>query len=311
MEFLTNYGTQQYRTPEGRAVTLQNVSAGPGMFELLGLKPVAGRFFAANNVADVFPSVPMERDLSKTYRTIVNETAARALGYAVAADAVGKVFTSVSDVRPGTRREIVGVVPDFARESVRAAIDPVIYDNPASFNTLNVKLKGGQALETLQAIDRLGKQTAIMPAAISRRFYDQYVEDLYRDLNRQGALFSVFAGVALLLAAMGLFGLAAFTAERRTREIGVRKALGANTSDVTRLLLWQFVKPVLAANLIAWPVAAWLMSRWLQGFAYRIDLPIWLFPAAAVAAVAIALITVLSHSLGVARAAPVRALHDL
>ena len=116
------------------------------------------------------------------------------------------------------------------------------------------------------------------------------------------------SALALLLAAMGLFGLAAFTVERRTREIGVRKALGAHTSDVTRLLLWQFAKPVLAANLIAWPLVAWLMLRWLKGFAYHIDLPLWLFPAAAAAALSIALLTVSGHSMRVARAAPVKAL---
>ena len=308
MEFLANYGTQQYRTGDGREVTLQNTFVGPGMFELLGLKPVAGRFFAQDREADVLPPVPRDRDLAKTYRTVINETAARALGYTDAAAAIGQVFTSLTDVRAGTRREIIGVVPDFARDSVRVAIDPVLYDNVASFNTLNVKLRGSDVPQTLQAIDRLWKQAAPLPGPISRRFYDQYVENLYRDLERQATLFSVFAALALLLAAMGLFGLAAFTVERRTREIGVRKVLGAYTADVTRLLLWQFAKPVLAANLIAWPLAAWLMSRWLSGFAYHIDLPLWLFPVAAGAALTIALLTVSGHSLRVARAPAVKAL---
>ncbi len=304
-EFLTNFGTQQYRTNDGREISLQNVDIGPGLFELLRLKPVAGRFFAPDREVDV---IPWERDLAKTYHTVINETAARQLGYSTAAAAIGQVFTSVSDVHAGTRREIIGVVPDFARDSVRVAIDPVLFDNSGSANTLNLKLRGSDVPQTLQAIDRLWKQAALLPTPISRRFYDQYVEDLYRDLERQATMFSVFAALALLLAAMGLFGLAAFTVERRTREIGVRKALGAYTSDVARLLLWQFAKPVLAANLIAWPLAAWLMSRWLQGFAYHIDLPLWLFPAAAAAALAIALLTVSGHSVRVARAAAVKAL---
>ena len=303
-EFLSNFGTQLYRTGDGRDVTLQNVDIGPGLFELLGLKPVAGRFFAPDREADV---IPWERDLARTYHTVINETAARELGYGAAAAAIGQVFTSVSDVHAGTRREIIGVVPDFARDSVRVAIDPVYFDNSGGSNTLNVKLRGSDVPQTLQAIDRLWKQSA-MPAPISRRFYDQYVENLYRDLERQATVFSIFSALALLLAAMGLFGLAAFTVERRTREIGVRKALGAHTSDVTRLLLWQFAKPVLAANLIAWPLAAWLMLRWLKGFAYHIDLPLWLFPAAAAAALSIALLTVSGHSVRVARAAPVKAL---
>ncbi len=306
MAFLVNYGTQQYRAADGCEITLQNTFVGPGLFEMLRLKPLAGRFFEHDNAADVMPPVPQERDLAIIYRTVINEMAARALGYTNAAAAIGQVFCSLSPL--GTRREIIGVVPDFASNSVRVAISPVLYDNIAVFDQLSVKLRGSDLQQSVQAIDRLWKQTGLLPAPISRRFYDRYVEDLYRDLERQGALFSVFSAVALLLSAMGLFGLAAFTVERRTREIGVRKALGARTSQVTWLLLWQFAKPVLAANLIAWPLAAWLMSRWLRGFAYRIDLPLWLFPAAAMAALVIALINVSGHSLRVARASPVKAL---
>ncbi len=256
----------------------------------------------------MLPDVPMKRDLAKIYRTVVNETAARELGYASPRAAIGQIFTSVSDVRAGTRREIIGVVPDFARESVRAAIQPVFYDYIPFANRLNVKLRGAEVPATLAQIDRLWKQMAPAPAPISRTFYDDYVESLYRDLERQGTLFSIFASLALLLAMMGLFGLAAFTVERRTLEIGVRKALGASTFDLTRLLLWQFAKPVLAANLIAWPIAAWLMSRWLNGFAYHIDMPLWLFPAAAAVALVIATITVSGHSLRVSREVPVKAL---
>jgi putative ABC transport system permease protein len=112
----------------------------------------------------------------------------------------------------------------------------------------------------------------------------------------------------VVLASLGLLGLAASIAERRTREIGIRKALGADTGNIIRLLLRQFAKPVLWANMIAWPVTAYAMHRWLHGFAYHVDLAVWLFPAAAALALMIALLTVSTHSILIARAKPVAAL---
>jgi putative ABC transport system permease protein len=308
MEFLVNYQTQQYRTADGREVALNSTYIDPGLFELLGLAPVAGRFFSQDRASDVIAGI-QERDSTTIYHTVVNETAARQLGFADPAAAIGQIFTSITDAKPGTRREIIGVVQDFAHNSVRVPIDPVFYDDIAPYgNQLNVKLRGTSVPETLQAIDQLWKQMAPLPAPITRQFYDQYTQTLYRDLERQSTLFSLFAAIALLLAGLGLFGLAAFTVERRTREIGIRKALGAATGDIVRLLLWQFTRPVLWANLIIWPLAAWLMTRWLRTFAYHIDLPLWLFPATGVATLTIALLTVSVHSILVARAKPVAAL---
>jgi putative ABC transport system permease protein len=309
MEFLVNYQTQQYRTADGREVALNSTYIDPGLFELLGLAPVAGRFFSQDRASDVIAGI-QERDTTTIYHTVVNETAARQLGFADPPAAIGQIFTSITDARPGTRREIIGVVPDFAHNSVRVPIDPVFYDDIAPYgDQLNVKLQGTSVPETLQAIDQLWKQMAPLPAPITRQFYDQYTQALYRDLERQSALFSVFAAIALLLAGLGLFGLAAFTVERRTREIGIRKALGAATGDILLLLLWQFARPVLWANLITWPLTAWLMTRWLETFAYHIDLPLWLYPATGVATLTIALLTVSLHSILVARAKPVAALH--
>ena len=121
-------------------------------------------------------------------------------------------------------------------------------------------------------------------------------------------MLGIFAGIAIVIACLGLFGLAAFTAGRRTREIGIRKAYGARTWDVALLLLWQFSVPVLIANLIAWPLAAYYLHGWLEGFAYRIALNPLYFVAVAVVALAIAWTTVGVHALRVARANPIHAL---
>jgi putative ABC transport system permease protein len=304
MDFLNNYGTASYRAPDGQTVTLQNSQVGAGLFEMLGLKPVAGRFFVAGRRMDILPAY---RDQVATiaYPVVVNETAARRLGYANAAAAIGKIFTYGST----ERREIIGVVPDFSRDSVRHSIDPVFYEYSSGwFSQLNVKLAGRDVPQTLQQIDAIWNQQPGRQGPISRSFFDQYVQNLYSELERQTTIFGVFAGVALFLAALGLFGLSAFTAERRTREIGVRKALGADTGNILLLLLWQFARPVLWATVIAWPVTAWLMHRWLQGFAYRIDLTPWVFLVSAASALVIALLTVSMHSVLVARAKPVAAL---
>jgi putative ABC transport system permease protein len=304
MDFLNNFGTAAYRAPDGRTITLQNSQVGAGLFELLGFKPVAGRFFIAERAMDILPAF-RNQVATVAYRVVVNETAARRLGFVNPAEAVGKIFTLGST----ERREIIGVVPDFSRDSVRHSIDPVFYEYSSGwFSQLNVKLAGREIPQTLQQIDALWNQQPGREGPISRSFFDQYVQNLYSELKRQSTIFSVFAGVALLLAGLGLFGLSAFTAERRTREIGVRKALGADTGSILRLLLWQFARPVLWATVIAWPVTAWLMHRWLQGFAYRIDLSPWVFVVSATAAVVIALLTVSVHSVRVARAKPVAAL---
>jgi putative ABC transport system permease protein len=128
------------------------------------------------------------------------------------------------------------------------------------------------------------------------------------DIQHQWKLFAAFSAVAIVVASLGLLGLAAFTAERRTREIGLRKVMGASRSDILRFIGWQFARPAVLANLLAWPCAWFFMRRWLDGFAYRVDLSPTAFLAASALATLIALITVSGHALLVARARPAEAL---
>jgi putative ABC transport system permease protein len=191
--------------------------------------------------------------------------------------------------------------------SVRDAIEPTAYFvAPRGFWLTVLKLDGRTIPETMQAVKVLWAKTQDIP--FDGTFLSQRVNETYADIKRQSALFSVFSGVAIITASLGLLGLAVFTAERRTREIGLRKVMGASRWDILRFLGWQFTQPVLWANLIAWPLAYLGMHRWLQGFAYHVDLNPLEFVAASVLALLIALLTVSGHALMVARTRPVEAL---
>ena len=140
------------------------------------------------------------------------------------------------------------------------------------------------------------------------KFSEDIIAELYEAEDARAQIFAAFALLAVIIGCLGLFGLAAFTAERRTKEIGIRKVLGARTRDIVRLLVWQFSRPVIVANLIAWPVAWWLMRDWLNGFDTRIALGPTPFLLAGGLALAIAIGTVVGHAFRVARANPIHAL---
>jgi len=301
--------------PDRSQRTVQNGAVDVGFFEMHGLKPLAGRFFERGRGEDMALNRP-DPSPDAHPSVVINETAVKVLGFAGAADAVGKtvnwtrwsVAGGQATILPARPSVIVGVVPDFTLGSIRTAIKPTFYlVDPSLAQIFLIKLDGRRIPETLAAIDKLWRKTGSdLPSDVF--FETQAVQSFYQDVISQEVVLSICAGLAIFIACIGLFALAAFTTERRTKEIGVRKAMGASTVDVVRLLLWQFTQPVLWANLIAWPAAWWVMNRWLQGFAYRVDLSPWLFLAAMAAAVAIAVVTVSYQSLVVARAKPVKAL---
>jgi putative ABC transport system permease protein len=301
--------------PDRSQRTVQNAAIDVGFFEMHGLTPLAGRFFARGRGEDMVLDRPNAGpDVQPSL--VLNETAARLLGFARPADAVGQTInwtrwstaTGPALILPARPSQVVGVVPDFTLGSVRTRIKPTFYFvDPSQTQALLVKLDGHAIPDTLAAINRLWPKTgADLPANVF--FEDQSVQSFYQDVITQGVVIAICAGLAIFIACIGLFALAAFTTERRTKEIGVRKAMGASTQDVVKLLLWQFTQPVLWANLIAWPAAWWVMDQWLHGFAYRVDLPVWLFVAATLTAAVIAWATVSFQSWMVARAKPVTAL---
>ncbi|HEX8216093.1 MAG TPA: FtsX-like permease family protein [Allosphingosinicella sp.] len=285
----------------GARVSTDIVSALPSTFALYGVRPLAGSL-------DQLPAQGEE----EVSRVVVNEAAVRRFGFDSHASAIGAVIPVPPD-RPGAdaHARIVAVVPDFAFQSIETAIEPTLYlarpHSSSGLGLVSIRLTGQRSPETLAAIDRLWRSTG-NEGPIERAFVSERLETLYRNLERSGQLFAIFSILAILLSCLGLVGLSLSTAERRTKEIGIRKALGATTGQIVALLLRQLSRPVLWANLIAWPVAWLLIGRWLSGFDYHVPLQLWLFPAAGMTALAIAWASVGGLAFLVARRKPIAAL---
>jgi putative ABC transport system permease protein len=282
-----------------------------GFFELFGIELSAGRYFSEDFGAD---KTPEDLVWTTPQSIILNEAGVRTLGIASAQAAIGEIVTInhpsglVRTFSGEHEAQIVGVVKDFQMGSVRNEIFPaVFYLDPLLFRVLSLKLDGPSTPETLDAIDRVWREMGD-PGPPQRWFFEDTVQQMYGDMRRDFELFTVFAGIAILISALGLVGLAAHAASARTKEIGVRKVLGSDRAGIMSLLLWQFGKPVLLANLIAWPAAYLAMSSWLATFARRIDLEAWMFLAAAAATLAIAAVTVAAHAWTISGVRPVVAL---
>ena len=294
----------------GPATPMVSGAVDYGALEFYGLRPLAGRFFDHNHGDD---GRLVEGETAGNPSIVINETAMRKLGFSSPSQAIGKIVIWnrrrwSAKPTPGTTgpSEIIGVSPDFALDTRREVLPQILYVDPISFSVLSVRLVGSQIPEALTAIDAAWSQ--IMHTSIHRRFLSQRLQDMYADIILQGTAITLGAGLAVVIAALGLFGLSAHSAEQRTKEIGIRKAMGASSTDIVRLVLGEFGQPVLWANLIAWPAAYLIMRRWLEGFAHRIDLRPWMFLTATAIALVIAMATVIGHAPLVARAKPAAAL---
>jgi putative ABC transport system permease protein len=240
---------------------------------------------------------------------VVNEMAAHRLGFRNAADAVGKTLRGgLVEAKFGlVPVTIVGVVHDARFRSVRQPLDPIMFVKGQSFITEMIVRFHGDPVALRSAVERTWNGfTSEVP--FDAKFSDDIMLDLYKADDARAKTFAAFAILSVIVGCLGLFGLAAFTAERRTKEIGIRKVLGARVRDIVRLLVWQFSKPVIVANLIAWPIAWWVMRGWLNNFDTRIALGPTPFLLAGGLALAIAIATVAGHAFRVARANPVQAL---
>lgn len=262
----------------------------------LGMNMQSGRWFDANLKTD-------------SAVCVINEAAAKAFGWS---DPVGrKILTYIDpELKNMATFEIVGVVENFHFESIRQNIEPIVMNIGRGSGTMALRLsKNADTEKTMAAVGQLFK--AALPAQpFNYRFLNDEFNRLYISEHRIGGILGAFAGFAIFIACLGLFGLAAFMAEQRTKEIGIRKVLGASIGSLVGLLSRDFLKLVFIAVVIAAPVAWYFMQGWLSDFAYRIDLQWWMFALAGLVAAAIAFLTVAGQAVRSALANPVKSLRN-
>ncbi len=257
------------------------------------LELVAGRSYSRDHPSDTLGGI------------VINEAAAKQYGYTNPADIVGKKYSQW-----GREGEVIGVVKDFNFISLHRNIEPLTLPlEPYACRYLSLKVKSENINETIKQVGEVWSQLAP-----HRPFLYSFLDD---DFNRQyktdfvfRKLFTTFSCLAILIACLGLLGLATYTAEQRTKEIGIRKVLGANVNNIVALLSKDFIVLVVIAMLIATPVAWYAMNKWLEGFAYRVEIQLWIFALAGLVALSIALFTISFQSIKSALMNPVTSLRS-
>ncbi|HEX8217448.1 MAG TPA: ABC transporter permease [Allosphingosinicella sp.] len=300
-------GTTHVELP-GRAepVGVGSYVVDSGFFQAMEIRTVAGRGFSASQALDdatLGDEDEWDSLAGRGINVVVSEAGARQLGFRAPEAAIGQTLRI--EAVPAT---IVGVVADVQYRSARDEMEPILYFmSRTDHDSMIVRFEGVAPQALLEQVRSVWRRL-VPEVPFEGAFAEDLVAELYRGEEGRGRLFALFAGLAIVIGCLGLYALAAFAAERRTKEIGIRKILGARTADIVRLLVWQFLRPVVIANLIAWPIAWWAMRDWLNGFSERIDLnPAW-FLAAGISALAIATGTIIGHAVRVARANPIHAL---
>ncbi|MEO6453761.1 MAG: ABC transporter permease [Ginsengibacter sp.] len=274
--------------------TVRHMGVGQGFIELYGIKVRAGRSFSSSDY---------NADFRKLHNIIINQSALKLLGLSSHKAALGKVVTLF-----GHNWDVVGVIDDFHQKSLRYPLEPTfLVPTYGTYNPISIKVTTRDLSKTMIAIRE--KYNAFFPGNMFDYYFlnDKFNEQ-YSDDQLFGKVFSIFAGFAIFIACLGLMGLSLFTTAQRTKEIGVRKVLGATISNIVVLLSKDFIKLVIVAIVIASPVAWFIMHNWLQDFAYRINISWWIFLLAGLLAVLIALFTISFQSIKAAMSNPVKSL---
>lgn len=290
--YFPNAGTE-IENPDGEMKTDGQAifQVGIDFIDHFDMEVVAGRSYSRD-----FPS-------DSTSALIVNEAAARQYGYANPADIVGKKFDQW-----GRKGEVIGVVKDFNFISLHRTIEPLTLPFEAfASRFLSLKVKSDNLQKTIAEVEEVWQRIAphrpFLYSFLDEDFNKQYQADF-----KFRQIFTTFSVLAILIASLGLFGLATYTAEIRTKEIGIRKVLGAEVSGIVTLLSKDFIKLVLMAIVLATPVTWYAMNKWLEGFAYKVEISWWVYLLAGMVAVIVALATISSQALRAAMLNPVRSL---
>jgi putative ABC transport system permease protein len=275
-------------------VSMKYVACDYEFFDTYNIGMAAGRNFSK--------SIPTDDSLA----FIINETAARKIGWKTNEEGVDKDFAY-----GGTKGKLIGVVKDFHFESLHQEISPMIFfvssDGFNYYNNISVKLAGGNTQAGLEQLQKVWKSFLPLRPCDFQFVSDRY-QRLYEAEQKQGQLFTVFSAMAIFIACLGLFGLATFNTLQRIKEIGVRKVMGASVPHILALLSREVVILILFANLIAWPVAWIFMEKWLNSFAYHIDMNLLVYALAAIVAIVIALVTVSAQTIRAAMTNPAKTL---
>lgn len=265
-----------------------------GYIPTLGMKIVKGRNFSKEFGTD-------------SSAVILNESAVKALGWND--DVIGKTIYSANNNGERAAFNVIGVVNDFHFRSMHEKISPLVMAMNRQSGTVVAKVSAQNVSGLLETVRK--EWTAAAPGApFNYSFLDDRFEATFQSEQKTATILGIFSGLTIFVACLGLFGLAIFTAEQRTKEIGIRKVLGASVSQIVNLLSRQFIKPVIIANLIAWPVSWMLMNKWLNDYAYRTDISWWIFIVVAVIGIALTLFTISFQSIRSAIANPVDSLKE-
>ncbi len=285
--------------PEGelnaeKGINMQFWEVGHDYTKTLGMQLLKGRDFDKSMFTD-------------SSALVINESAAKIFGYK---NPVGKKVFMYTDIQAKIMKTftIIGVIKNFNYESLRenvGAMSMCLSTNPHGM--ISIRLKTNDVKQTIAAIDKKWKaRVGVTP--LNYQFLDEAFDSMYRSEQRIGKIFISFAILAIFIACLGLFGLATFTAEQRTKEIGIRKVLGASVTQIVQLLSKDLLRLVIVGIIIASPIAYYFMNKWLQDFAYQVEISWWIFVLAGVISVAIALLTVSYQAIKAAVANPVKSL---